>query len=152
MAVRVFFVWLGSVWVNTHAVATSEDLSSNHKRDKEIRIACSYPFKSNPTLAFSCGARSASDLKEKGYLRSTLSRRQLQGFVGHRLGKLLGLFMPIAEARRALSSRWASQLSPAKGTWRSRALRKSRATIGMTGPDLSPPFRALCPFKNDFQC
>ncbi len=33
------------------------------------------------TMAFSCGARSASNLKEKDYLRSTLSRRQLQGFV-----------------------------------------------------------------------
>src|SRR6266576_2719713 len=33
------------------------------------------------TLAFSCGARSASKLKEQDYLRSTLSRRQLQGFV-----------------------------------------------------------------------
>jgi len=32
-------------------------------------------------MAFSCGARSASELKVKGYLRSTLSRRQLQGFV-----------------------------------------------------------------------
>jgi hypothetical protein len=34
------------------------------------------------TLAFSCGARSAFKLKERSYLRSTLSRRQLQGFVG----------------------------------------------------------------------
>ena len=33
------------------------------------------------TMAFSCGARSASKLKEKDYMRSTLSRRQLQGFV-----------------------------------------------------------------------
>ncbi len=33
-------------------------------------------------LAFSCGARSASELKVQGYLRSMLSRRQLQGFVG----------------------------------------------------------------------
>jgi hypothetical protein len=32
-------------------------------------------------MAFSCGARSASKLKEENYLRSTLSRRQLQGFV-----------------------------------------------------------------------
>ena len=38
--------------------------------------------RSQPTLAFSCGARSASKLTEQGYLRSTLSRRQLQGFVG----------------------------------------------------------------------
>ena len=36
---------------------------------------------SSPTLAFSCGARAASELMEKGYLRTTLSRRQLQGFV-----------------------------------------------------------------------
>jgi hypothetical protein len=36
-------------------------------------------------LAFSCGARSAFMLKEKSYLRSMLSRRQLQGFVGRRL-------------------------------------------------------------------
>jgi hypothetical protein len=35
----------------------------------------------NLTLAFSCGARSAIKLKEKDYLRSMLSRRQLQGFV-----------------------------------------------------------------------
>ena len=34
-------------------------------------------------MAFSCGARSAFKLKEKGYLRKMLSRRQLQGFVGH---------------------------------------------------------------------
>jgi hypothetical protein len=34
------------------------------------------------TLAFSCGARSAFKLIGKGYLRSMLSRRQLQGFVG----------------------------------------------------------------------
>src|SRR2546428_6248884 len=32
-----------------------------------------------PTLAFRCGARSAF---KQGYLRSMLSRRQLQGFVG----------------------------------------------------------------------
>jgi len=36
------------------------------------------------TPAFSCGARSASKLKEKDYLRNMLSRRQLQGFVGRR--------------------------------------------------------------------
>jgi hypothetical protein len=33
-------------------------------------------------MAFSCGARSAFKLKEQNYLRSMLSRRQLQGFVG----------------------------------------------------------------------
>src|SRR6266446_3136570 len=33
------------------------------------------------TPAFSCGARSAFKLKERDYLRSTPSRRQLQGFV-----------------------------------------------------------------------
>jgi hypothetical protein len=33
------------------------------------------------TLAFSCGARSAFNLKEQDYLRNMLSRRQLQGFV-----------------------------------------------------------------------
>jgi hypothetical protein len=33
------------------------------------------------TLAFSCGARSAFKLMGKGCLRSTLPRRQLQGFV-----------------------------------------------------------------------
>jgi hypothetical protein len=32
-------------------------------------------------MAFSCGARSAFKLKEKGHLRKMLSRRQLQGFV-----------------------------------------------------------------------
>jgi len=36
------------------------------------------------TLAFSCGARSVFTLKAKDYLRSMLSRRQLQGFVGWR--------------------------------------------------------------------
>jgi len=41
-------------------------------------------IESNPTLAFSCGARSAFNLKERSYLRSMLSRRQLQGFVGRR--------------------------------------------------------------------
>jgi hypothetical protein len=40
--------------------------------------------RSNPTLAFSCGARSAFKPKAKDYLRSMLSRRQLQGFVGQR--------------------------------------------------------------------
>jgi hypothetical protein len=39
------------------------------------------------TLAFSCGARTALKLKAKGYLRSMLSRRQLQGFVRHRLNE-----------------------------------------------------------------
>ena len=34
------------------------------------------------TLAFSCGARSAFKLKEISYLRSMLSRRQLQALVG----------------------------------------------------------------------
>ena len=33
-------------------------------------------------MAFSCGARLAFKLKEQGYLRDMLSRRQLQGFVG----------------------------------------------------------------------
>ena len=36
---------------------------------------------SRPTVAFSCGARSAFELKEQDYLRNMLSRRQLQGFV-----------------------------------------------------------------------
>src|SRR6266545_6347020 len=42
-----------------------------------------------PTLAFSCGARSASELKGKDYLRSTLSRRQLQGLVVRAVGETL---------------------------------------------------------------
>src|SRR5687767_12099218 len=33
------------------------------------------------TPAFSCGVRSEFEPKEQNYLRSTLSRRQLQGFV-----------------------------------------------------------------------
>jgi len=37
------------------------------------------------TLAFSCGARTASELKERDCLRTTLSRRQLQGFVRRRV-------------------------------------------------------------------
>src|SRR5687767_14791616 len=37
--------------------------------------------RSQLTRAFSCGARSASELKGKGYLRTMLSRRQLQGLV-----------------------------------------------------------------------
>jgi len=36
----------------------------------------------NPTPAFSWGARTEFTLKEKGYLRSMLSRYQLQGFIG----------------------------------------------------------------------
>jgi hypothetical protein len=36
---------------------------------------------SSPTLAFSCGARSAFNVEEQDYLRDMLSRRQLQGFV-----------------------------------------------------------------------
>jgi hypothetical protein len=43
--------------------------------------------RSRPTLAFSCGARSAFKLKEKDYLRNMLSRRQLQGFVGQQRKK-----------------------------------------------------------------
>jgi hypothetical protein len=39
------------------------------------------------TLRFSCGAPSAFKLKERSYLRSTLSRRQLQGFVGRRVSR-----------------------------------------------------------------
>jgi hypothetical protein len=35
-------------------------------------------------MAFSCGAQSPFKLKERSYLRNMLSRRQLQGFVGHR--------------------------------------------------------------------
>jgi hypothetical protein len=35
-------------------------------------------------MAFSCGARSASELREQDYLRNMLSRRQLQGFVRRR--------------------------------------------------------------------
>ena len=38
------------------------------------------------TLAFSCGARSAFRLNNYDYLRSMLSRRQLQGFVMRRRG------------------------------------------------------------------
>jgi hypothetical protein len=41
-------------------------------------------IRSHPTTAFSCGTRSAFKLKEQGYLRNMLSRRQLQGFVGLR--------------------------------------------------------------------
>ncbi len=37
------------------------------------------------TVAFSYGARLACGLREEGYLRSMLSRRQLQGFVGRRV-------------------------------------------------------------------
>jgi len=32
-------------------------------------------------MAFSCGARSASKLKDRSHLRNMLSRIQLQGFV-----------------------------------------------------------------------
>jgi hypothetical protein len=46
---------------------------------------------SGPTTAFSCGARSAFKLKEKRHLRTMLSRRQLQGFVGLRLAEALHL-------------------------------------------------------------
>jgi len=35
----------------------------------------------NRTLRFSCGARSAFNREKKDYLRSTLSRRQLQALV-----------------------------------------------------------------------
>jgi hypothetical protein len=42
------------------------------------------PKRSNLTLAFSCGARSAPKLKRNDYLRNMLSCRQLQGFVGFR--------------------------------------------------------------------
>jgi hypothetical protein len=41
-----------------------------------------FPTIERPTIAFSCGARSAFKRKEKDYLRKMLSRRQLQGFVG----------------------------------------------------------------------
>jgi hypothetical protein len=42
-------------------------------------------------MAFSCGAQAVFKLKEKGYLRNMLSRRQLQGFVGLRGAILLNL-------------------------------------------------------------
>jgi hypothetical protein len=38
-------------------------------------------IKSNPTLRFSCGARSAFKLKGRSYLRNMLSRRPLQAIV-----------------------------------------------------------------------
>ncbi len=44
-----------------------------------ILLPLAKPYRETP--AFSCGARSASKLKETGYLRNMLSRRQLQGFV-----------------------------------------------------------------------
>jgi hypothetical protein len=46
-----------------------------------LSVPATLQLNSHPTLAFSCGARSAIKLKEKDYLRSMLSRRQLQGFV-----------------------------------------------------------------------
>jgi hypothetical protein len=40
--------------------------------------------KKSISMGISCGARSASELKEKDYLRSMLPRRQLQGIVSLR--------------------------------------------------------------------
>jgi hypothetical protein len=56
-------------------------------------------MKGHLTLAFSCGARSASKLNEGSYLRKRLSRRQLQGFVGQRDRILLVRFflLPLAQ-------------------------------------------------------
>jgi hypothetical protein len=48
-----------------------------------LRISLLYflAWEKHLTLRFSCGARSVSKPKEQGYLKSMLSRRQLQGFV-----------------------------------------------------------------------
>jgi len=66
----------------THADGTRQQISSNVNGSKSVRN-CFIRFisASNPTLAFSCGARAAFGLNCKGYLRAMLSRRQLQGFV-----------------------------------------------------------------------
>ncbi len=63
-----------------------------HQRCRRLCIQTELAFVkySQLTLAFSCGARSAFKLGGKDYLRSTLSRRQLQGFVGPRQLSQLG--------------------------------------------------------------
>ena len=60
----------------------SDDVPNFHLRNNKM---FAWVRGSRITLAFSCGARSAFKLKEKGYLRNMLSRRQLQGFVRRRL-------------------------------------------------------------------
>ena len=52
-----------------------------HLSTRRSCLSCDAEKRGSITLAFSCGARSASDLMEPDYFRSTLSRRQLQGFV-----------------------------------------------------------------------
>ena len=56
-------------------VTTNEFMKSLLPQRSDARM------RSHPTVAFSCGARSAFKLKEQGYLENMLSRRQLQGFV-----------------------------------------------------------------------
>ena len=54
------------------------------------------------TTALHCGARSASELKGTGYLRSMLSHRQLQGFVGAR-SSTAGFRRPVRVTRMEYS-------------------------------------------------
>src|SRR5688572_13021770 len=75
----VFIAWKRKVptlldWANAFAKPT-----------KRIVTIASFFIGRGITMVFSCGARSAPKLKERSYLRSMLSRRQLQGFVmrGH---------------------------------------------------------------------
>jgi hypothetical protein len=48
-----------------------------------FRLSIDSTHRKHLTMAFSCGARSAFKLREKDYLKSMLSRRQLQGFVNN---------------------------------------------------------------------
>jgi hypothetical protein len=83
-----------------------------------LQEVLTYGERSRPTLAFSCGARSAFTVKERSYLRNMLSRRQLQGFVIPPL-ILEGFQLP----RRNEEARRSSNHSTAKAPGRLRAAR-----------------------------
>jgi hypothetical protein len=63
----------------TGAKPPPRNVRKTTQRDNKVAVSPSQ--ESNITTAFSCGARSAFKLNEKDYLRSMLSRRQLQGIV-----------------------------------------------------------------------
>jgi hypothetical protein len=72
------------------ALTLAEQSQMNKVQHTIFRVFMSHlplGMRSNLTLAFSYGARSAFGQNGKSYLRKMLSRRQLQGFVRRAVGK-----------------------------------------------------------------
>ena len=79
---RRFFV---GAWFLSFSLRARRCCEPKKSNDQEQRCRQKLiHFRSCRTLAFSCGARSAFNLRGQGYLRNMLSRRQLQGFVMRR--------------------------------------------------------------------